>query len=98
MALQSYGTLPDGEITDGALSSVLRFMEAQSVTDMKDVLGDMKVMGFSFIIGDTAGNIGWQTTGSSPNCCMPIVAFRLSTQPPGETGSGPRFDRETADP
>ena len=98
VALRSYGTLPDGEITDGTLSSVLRFMEAQSVTDMMDVLGDMKVMGFSFIIGDTAGNIGWQTTGSSPNCCMPIVAFRLSTQPPGETGSGPRFDRETADP
>jgi len=66
VALRSYGTLPDGEITDGTLSSVLRFMEAQSVTDMMDVLRDMKVMGFSFIMGDTAGNIGWQTTGSIP--------------------------------
>jgi penicillin amidase len=66
VALRSYGTVRSKEATDGTLSSVLRFMEAGSVAEMMDIVADMKTIGFSFIMGDVQGNIGWQTTGSIP--------------------------------
>jgi penicillin amidase len=66
VALHWYGTLPDGELTDGTLASLLRLMEARSVTDVMDALEDAKIMALSFIAGDTAGNIGWQTIGAVP--------------------------------
>ena len=66
VALRSYGTVRGKEITDGTLSSVLRFMEAGSVVEMMDIVAGMKTIGFSFIMGDSQGNIGWQTTGSIP--------------------------------
>jgi penicillin amidase len=66
VALRSYGTVRGKEVIDGTLSSVLRFMEAGSVAEMMDILADMKTIGFSVIMGDADGNIGWQTTGSVP--------------------------------
>jgi len=65
-ALRSYGTVRGKEVTDRTLSSALRFMEAGSVAEMMNIVADMKTIGFSFIMGDSAGNIGWQTTGSVP--------------------------------
>jgi len=66
VALRSYGTVRGKELPDGTLSSVLRFMEAGSVAEMMGILADMKTIGFSVIMGDAEGNIGWQTTGSIP--------------------------------
>jgi len=66
VALRSYGTVRGKEVTDGTLSSALRFMEAGSVAELMDIVADIKTLGFNIIMGDVEGNIGWQTTGSIP--------------------------------
>ena len=66
VALRWYGTLPEGELTDHSMRSVLGLMEAKSVTDILEDVRGIKILGLSFIAGDTKGNIGWHTTGLVP--------------------------------
>jgi penicillin amidase len=66
VALRTYGSVRGKEVVDGTLSSALRFMEAGSVSEMMEIVADMKTIPFTFAMADTQGNIGWQTTGSIP--------------------------------
>jgi len=66
VALRWYGTLPESEITDRSMRSVLGFLDAKSVKDILEGIRDIKILGLNFVAGDIKGNIGWHTTGLIP--------------------------------
>lgn len=66
VALRWYGTLPDGELSDRTMRTVLGFMDSHSVDDIMDSIRHTKIVGLTFVAADTDGNIGWHTTGAIP--------------------------------
>jgi penicillin amidase len=65
-ALRWYGTLPEGELVDRTVGSILGFMDCHSVADVMKNMEPTKVVGLNFLAADTQGNIGWQSTGAVP--------------------------------
>ena len=81
VALRWYGTLPEAEITDRTIRSVLSFLDAKSVKDIMEGVCEMKIMGFNFVIGDTDGNIGWHTTGDDYSYLQKFYLFDIEKGP-----------------
>jgi len=66
VALHWYGTLPEGELDDRTVSTILRFMDCHSVEDVMRAVDTVKLVGLNFLAADVRGNIGWQSAGAVP--------------------------------
>lgn len=67
VALHWYGTLPEGELEDRTVSSILQFMDCHNVEDVMSAVSTVKLVGLNFLAADVRGNIGWQSAGAVPN-------------------------------
>jgi penicillin amidase len=66
-ALRWYGSLPEGELVDRTVGTVLGFMDCHSVQDVMKNVECTKIVGLNFVAADVQGNIGWQAAGAVPN-------------------------------
>ena len=66
VALHWYGTVPEGELVDRTVGTILGFLDCHSVEDVMENVEGTKLVGLNFLAADVQGNIGWQSAGAVP--------------------------------
>jgi penicillin amidase len=66
VVLKWYGTLEEGELRDATIHGFFSLMRAEEVRDVREACRNIRSVGQNIVSADTAGNIGWQTTGAVP--------------------------------